>query len=404
MNFKTIGKSALISISRNKLRSFLTTLGVVIGVASVILLTSIGNGLTVFIEDQFKNLGSNLLIVAPGEIVSEEGGFNQEQVALSLATSKLSLADVRRLERIGPPISAATPVTEGSVEARSSQGKRQAISVASGSEYTFMRNTSSERGRFFTNSDVTGNRKVAVIGHKIAEKLYANEDPLGKSVTLNRVKFQVIGVAEQKSSGSFGGPDIDSAIYIPITAARSALGQEKISYILVQVQDKKDLEYAKSKIESAMLERLSPDEFSITDQSDILKTIQTILNTLTLGLTGIAAISLIVGGIGIMNIMLVVVSERTKEIGLRKALGATPGNILTQFLFEAATLSTLGGSIGILFGVLGSLGLQNFFPATPSLTSIIVAFGVSIMTGIIFGVFPARKAARLSAIEALRYE
>lgn len=404
MIYKTIAKTAITSILRNKTRSFLTTLGVIIGVLSVILLTAIGNGLTVFVEEQFENLGSNLLIVAPGEIVSEEGGFNQEQAALSLAQSKLSLQDLRLLERIGPPITTVTSVIEGSGEIRSNQGKRQGFIIASGSEYTFLRNTKAVKGRFFTKSEVNGNRKVVMIGSKIEEKLFAGTDPIGQTVTINRVKFEIIGVAEPKSSGSFGGPDIDSSVYIPITTAKTALDLDKISYHLAKVDKEENIPLAKERIKATMLRRLDEDEFSITDQSEILETIQTILGTLTLGLSGIAAISLVVGGIGIMNIMLVAVSERTREIGLRKALGATPQNILIQFLIESAILSTLGGLIGIALGILGSYGLRSFFPATPAIGSILLAFGVSLATGIIFGVFPARKASKLSPIEALRYE
>lgn len=404
MKISTLARSAITSISRNKLRSFLTTLGVVIGVMSVILLTSIGNGLTVFVEKQFEMLGSNLLIVSPGEIISEEGGFNQEAAALSLSTSKLSMSDVGAIERLGYPLGEVAPVIEGSVDVRTDQGKRKGYSVSTTPEYSDLRNTKTTSGRFFSDSDVSSNRKVAVIGSKIAEKLFVGVSPVGKTVTLNRIKFEVVGVAESKSSGSFGGPDIDSSVYIPITTAKSALGQEKISYILVQAADKKEIERAKSKIKDVMNKRLNAEDFSVIDQTEILKTIQTILGTLTIGLAGIAAISLVVGGIGIMNIMLVAVSERTREIGLRKALGATPNNILVQFLIESAILSTLGGAVGILIGILGAAGIRVFFPATPALNSILLAFGVSLATGIIFGVYPAKKASQLSPIEALRYE
>ncbi len=404
MQFTTLAKTAFISITRNKLRSFLTTLGVVIGVLSVILLTSIGNGLTVFVENQFQTLGSNLLIVSPGEIVSEDGGFNQESAALSLTTSKLSQVDANALERAGYPLQGVAVVIEGSVDVRTDQGKRKGFSVATTPEYSTLRNTKAASGRFFNEADVSSSRKVAVIGSKIAEKLFVGSDPIGKNVTLNRVRFEVIGVAEPKSSGSFGGPDIDSSVYIPYTTARSALGQEKISYILVQVADKKEIARAKTRVSEIMGKRLGDEDFSVTDQAEILKTIQTILGTLTVGLAGIAAISLVVGGIGIMNIMLVAVSERTREIGLRKALGATPKSILIQFLIESAVLSTLGGSIGIILGILGALAMRAFFPATPALNSILLAFGVSLATGIVFGVFPARKAASLNPIEALRYE
>jgi len=404
MKTSTLAKSAFLSITRNKVRSFLTMLGVVIGVLSVILLTSIGNGLTVFVEKQFETLGSNILYVSPGEIISEEGSFNQEAAALSMATSKLALSDVESLRRVGYPLGKVVPAIEGSIDVRTDQGKRKGFSMATTPDYSEIRNTKTTKGRFFNESDVSGSRKVAVIGSKIAEKLFVGVNPVGQKVTLNRIRFEVVGVAESKSSGSMGGPDIDSTVYIPITTARSALGQEKISYILVQATDKKEIERAKTKIKEVMDRRLDTEDFSVTDQAEILKTIQTILGTLTIGLAGIAAISLIVGGIGIMNIMLVAVSERTKEIGLRKALGATPANILIQFLIESAVISTLGGVIGIILGILGALAIRAFFPATPDINSILLAFGVSLATGIVFGVYPAKKAAALSPIEALRYE
>jgi putative ABC transport system permease protein len=404
MKISTLARNAVRSITRNKLRSILTTLGVVIGVLSVILLTSIGNGLTVFVEEQFQNLGSNLLIVSPGEIVNEEGGFNQEQAALSLLTSKLSQADVNALERAGYPLGAVAPAIQGSADIRSDHGKRKGISIATTYNYSELRNTKAEKGRFISDADVSSSRKVTAIGSKIAEKLFPDENPIGQSVTINRVRFEIVGVIEKKSDGGFGGPDLDSVVYIPISTAQSALGQNKMSLILVQAASKQEIERAKQKVTDTLLKRLDKEDFSVTDQSEILKTIQTILSTLTVGLAGIAAISLVVGGIGIMNIMLVAVSERTKEIGLRKALGATPSNILVQFLIESAVLSTLGGIVGIVLGVLGALAMRSFFPATPALNSILLAFGVSLATGIIFGVFPARKAAKLSPIEALRYE
>ena len=243
-----------------------------------------------------------------------------------------------------------------------------------------------------------------VIGSKIAEKLFPGQNPVGQNITINQLRFEVIGVAEAKAAGSFGGPDIDSFMYVPITTAKIALGVDKIMEIMVQSASKDQLPRARELIKTTLAKRLDEKDFSVTDQSEILKTIQTILGVLTTGLAGIAAISLVVGGIGIMNIMLVAVSERTKEIGLRKALGATPSNILIQFLIESAVISTVGGLIGIFLGVLGALAVRPFFPATPEIGSIVLAFAVSLGTGIIFGVYPARKAAQLSPIEALRYE
>lgn len=404
MKTNILARSAFLSISRNKMRSFLTMLGVVIGVLSVILLTSIGNGLTVFVEQQFQNLGSNLLIVTPGELVNEEGQFSQDQAALGFATSKLTEDDSKALERAGYPITLAVPLSGSNGEARTSVGKRSGMVVGTTPGYSEARNTKAVKGRFLSESDLAGNRKVVVIGSKIAEKLFPGSNPVGQHMTINKLRFEVIGVAEAKAAGSFGGPDIDSFMYVPLTTAKIALGVDKVMEIMVQSATKEQLSRTKELIQATLGKRLDTKDFSVTDQSEILKTIQTILGVLTTGLTGIAAISLIVGGIGIMNIMLVAVSERTKEIGLRKALGATPNNILIQFLIESAVISTVGGMIGIILGILGSLAIRQFFPATPALNSILLAFGVSLVTGIVFGVYPARKASQLSPIDALRYE
>lgn len=404
MKVSILAGSAFTSILRNKTRSFLTTLGVVIGVLSVILLTSIGNGLTVFIEKQFQDLGANLLIVTPGEIVNDQGQFDQQGAALSFATSKLSIDDSKSLQRAGFPITMAVPLTGSNGEARTTAGKRTGMIVGTTPGYSEARNTKTTKGRFLSESDLAGNRKVVVIGSKIAEKLFPNSNPVGQLMTINRLRFEVIGVAEVKAAGSFGGPDIDSFMYVPITTSKIAFGVDKVMEILVQSASKDQLDRTKGLIKSTLIKHMDEKDFAVTDQSEILKTIQTILSTLTVGLAGIAAISLVVGGIGIMNIMLVAVSERTREIGLRKALGATPNNILIQFLIESAVLSTLGGTIGIILGVLGALAIHPFFPATPAIGSIALAFGVSLATGVIFGVFPARKAAQLSPIEALRYE
>ncbi|MEI8232494.1 MAG: ABC transporter permease [bacterium] len=404
MKTSTLAKSAFLSISRNKTRSFLTMLGVVIGVLSVILLTSIGNGLTVFVEQQFKELGSNLLIVTPGEIVNSDGGFDQQGAALSFATSKLTIDDSNDLTRAGYPITMAVPLTGSNGEARTSQGKRSGMVVGTTPGYSEVRNTKAAKGRFISESDLAGNRKVVVIGSKIADKLFVGQNPVGQLMTINKLRFEVIGVAESKSAGSFGGPDIDSFMYVPITTAKIVFGIDKVMEIMVQSATKEQLPRTKTLIQTTLGKHLDSKDFAVTDQSEILKTIQTILGVLTTGLAGIAAISLVVGGIGIMNIMLVAVSERTKEIGLRKALGATPNNILIQFLIESAVISTVGGLIGIILGVLGALALTPFFPATPAVSSIILAFVVSLGTGIVFGVYPAKKAAALSPIEALRYE
>jgi putative ABC transport system permease protein len=404
MKLRIIWLSAFTSLSRNKVRSFLTTLGVIIGVLSVILLTSLGSGLKNLVEEQFQGLGSNLLFVTPGEFISEDGGFAQGAINSGFTVSKLGLDDLRAIDRIGDPVVATVPISELFVEARVGTTKKNTGVAASTNEYASIRNLNMTEGRFFSSADNDTRRRVAVLGPGIREDLFGTGPAIGQQIAINGIYFNVIGVVEPKSSGGFGGPDIDGIIYLPLETGRSALDIKDIQYFLVKIKDESEIDRAKTLITRVLEKRMDKDDFAITDQAELLKTIQTILGAITGALAGIAAISLVVGGIGIMNIMLVSVSERTKEIGLRKALGAKPSDILTQFLIEAAVLSSFGGITGILLGMLFSFILDRFIPSYITLGSVLLAFSVSWVTGIIFGVFPARKASKLSPIEALRYE
>ena len=402
IQYSTLCQTALESIGRNKTRSVLTTLGVIIGVLAVILLTSIGNGLRAFVADQFESLGANSIYVTPGELITEEGSFSAASDA-SMSNSKLKTVDADKIIRLGGPIKTAIPYTESQGDVRFGTKKRRVLVVATYPEYEQVRNTKAEKGRFFNKNDEQSKKKVAVIGPETAEKLFGKKDPVGKSIIINKVKFKIIGVAEEKG-GSFGGGNFDDLVLIPFSAGQSYLEMEGVSSIIVQARSAEDIPLAIRLIERSLLRRLDEDDFAILDQNELLGTIDQILGTLTAGLTGIAAISLLVGGIGIMNIMLVSVTERTREIGLRKALGATPSIIMLQFLIEAAILSSLGGAIGIILGFLATFGIRQFIPASVTLPSVLLAFGVSFAVGLIFGALPARRAARLSPIEALRHE
>lgn len=404
MKLRIIWLSAFTSLTRNKIRSFLTTLGVIIGVLSVILLTSLGNGLKNLVTEQFASLGANVLYVTPGEFLNEEGGFSEGAMASGFSVSKFTLGDLKAIKRIGDPILTAGAMSESAADVRYGSKKKNTIMVATTSEYFTIRNTAAEEGRVFSEADNETKRRVVVIGPKLKDTLFDQAPAVGREITLNGIYFTVIGIAEAKSSGGFGGPDIDSAVYVPLETGKAVLGVSNIQYLVAQITKESEIDRGKILIERVLGKHLDDDEFSVTDQTELLKTIQTILGAITGALTGIAAISLLVGGIGIMNIMLVSVSERTKEIGLRKALGAKPSDILIQFLIEAAVLSSAGGLIGIGLGMLISLVLDRFIPSYITLGSVILAFSVSWFTGIIFGVFPARKASRLSPIEALRYE
>jgi putative ABC transport system permease protein len=269
--------------------------------------------------------------------------------------------------------------------------------------YSEMRKYNFTLGGFFNQADVNSGRKVAVIGHKVAEDLFSNSPVvIGEKIKVGDYRYTVVGVIEEK--GGQGTMTPDDKIYIPITVAQRQFGQDNIGLILMEANSPEDVPLVLNSTEDILKRKLKDDEFTVLDQKEILSTVSGILNTLTVALGGIAGISLIVGGIGIMNIMLVSVTERTQEIGLRKALGAKPEVILTQFLIEAVVLSIGGGILGVLLGGGGAIFLGRFMPTTITPWSVILAFAVSAAIGIIFGVAPARKASQLSPIEALRHE
>ncbi len=398
-------KLAIKAIWINKTRSFLTTLGVIIGVGSVVLLTSIGTGLSAFVQEQFDALGANTVIVYPGDIFGEDGGFSQEAQLSALSNSKLKMSDVQELRRLREFLDIVVPMNTRQ-ETLSYRGSSRKVSIV-GTTHEFIiakANILPETGRFFTKEESEGAKKVIVLGPTIKEDLFGNIDPIGKKMRVGSTTYRVIGVMEEAGGGGFGGPSFDTYAYIPIETSFKQFDNKTIIEIITKTKSTDNIPESIAAIEKTMLKKFKEDEFSVVEQSDILETIQEILGVLTLGLGGISSISLVVGGIGIMNIMLVSVTERTKEIGLRKALGATPNVIMLQFLIESALLSILGGTIGIIIALFGTWGLQSFFPAKVTLDAILLAFGVSTAVGLIFGVAPARRAAGLSPIEALRYE
>lgn len=408
MILKNTVQVAFRAIYVNRGRSLLTMLGVIIGVASVVLLTAIGNGLQAYIADQFESLGSNNIIVAPGKVFTRNADGSRsfgsrENQASSLSSNKLKLSDVndiRKLREYITYVSYASTLTDKA----SFQSKEKDVTViATTEDYIKIYNTKFTSGDFFDKAAAQGGERVVAIGAKVAEELFGKADPTGKRIKIGTQLYTVTGVLESRG-GSFGGPSFDDYVYMPYKTASQAYDSQNIVQIFAKAKNKENINTAISAIEKQLGKRLDEDEFSVFDQSEILKTINQILGTLTIALGGIAAISLLVGGIGIMNMMLVSVTERTREIGLRKALGATPNQILWQFLIEAALLSVLGGLIGLAIAYLGALAIQAFFPAKVTMDAVMLAFGVSVGVGLIFGAAPASRASKLSPIEALRYE
>lgn len=396
------------AIMTNKSRSFLTMLGVIIGVGSVILLTSIGTGIQNFIEEQFEGLGAQSVNVYPFQVFNDQGGFSDadEQMS-SLSAGQFTVQDIRGLERYPELIEAVMPEAS-SQDTIAFQGKSEKVPVVGTTvAYEVVRNTKAEKGRWFTSSEENSGQRVVMLGSNIATELFGNTDPVNKTVRLGGSAFTVVGVAESKGGG-FGGPSFDDYAIIPLDAYFRMYDTREIGAITVKVRRQELVEPTIEQIKQYMLNEGGRDEeeFEVFDQRQILDSINQILGMLTLGLGGIAAISLVVGGIGIMNIMLVSVTERTREIGLRKALGATPNEILIQFLIESALLSVLGGMIGVGIAALLSLLVSVLagFPSAVTPGAVFLAFSVSFIVGVVFGVLPARKASRLAPIEALRYE
>ncbi|HUC94452.1 MAG TPA: ABC transporter permease [Candidatus Saccharimonadales bacterium] len=373
-------------------------LGIIIGVSAVILLVSIGQGLQSYITQQFESLGSDLIVVLPGKVGG--GGISS---APNLAGSKLTLTDVDRLSRLGGAIESVGAGIE-MPSTVSYLGKSKYTTTAGlTAEYQKMRNLTVSDGRMISDSDNRSNRNVVDVGPGIVDALFNGANPIGKQVTMGGQKFQVVGILSKIASGGFG-VDINSFVVLPLTSAQQLFGMKSVQAIGVKAIDKDSIPQAIAQVNKELGKYHKSDDFSVVDSSSLVATINQILGVVTLALGGIAAISLVVGGVGIMNIMLVSVTERTREIGLRKAVGAKPQDILIQFLIESVALSVTGGGIGVLIGYLGSLAINQFINTTVTFWSVALAFGVSAAIGIIFGVAPAARASKLNPIEALKYE
>lgn len=390
-------RASVTDLAKNKGRSFLTSLGIIIGVYSVILLLSLGEGLKTYIEQQFESLGTNLIFVLPGKIK----GANTDNSMMGGA--KFNSSDLQRLRRGLTGGTVIAPASLKNVVLKSRKDTLATSLIGSTREISTIYNLGLSEGRFFSKSEELSGRKVVILGSKVANDLF-DASPIGETVELNGIKFRVIGVAEPKGGGGFGGPTFDDYLYSPYRALFMLTDSRYFVSFYIKAASKEEVGMTMAKAERILSKTYKEEDFSLSTQEELLATISGIFAIINSVLVGIAAISLLVGGIGITNIMYVTVTERIKEIGIRRAVGAREGDILLQFLTSSVLLTTAGGFIGVGLAYLTSLGLQPFFPAKVTLSAIILAFFVSLVIGVVFGVFPARKAAKLSPVEAIRYE
>lgn len=391
MNIIMTLKMALKSIISNKLRTFLTMLGIIIGVSSVIIMVSLGEGTTVQIKENIESMGSNQLTI------NIRGSENADKISYD---EIINLKGIKGVKSVSPIINSSSAIKYGSntVDSVTMYGVNEEYQTVQGYELS--------QGRFIVPLDIEGRQKVVVLGSDTADELFEENNPIGENIKVNGTDYTVVGILESK--GSSFGQSKDEVILIPISTAIRALKSSGIQTIYVQAESPDTVDEVEAELESFLLGKLDNDEdnYRLFNQTDMLETLDEVTQTMALMLGGIAGISLIVGGIGIMNIMLVSVTERTREIGIRKAIGAKRRSILVQFLIESSVISGFGGIIGVIGSYIIIYLLQKYASLTAStpLYIVLIAFSFSLAVGIFFGLYPANKASKLKPVDALRYE
>lgn len=413
MTFTNILRIAIAALGKNKLRAGLTILGVVIGIAAVTAMVSIGTSASELVQGEFKNLGTNVIVISPGS--------RQARGARTGQTPSLTVSDVTAISRECPSVLAASPLVGAVGQVISGNNNwRPRDLVGVGSDYLLVRNWQIDSGSFFTESDINNANKVCVVGATVVKKLFQTANPIGQNVRIKNIPFEIVGVLASKGA-NIVGDDQDDVVLMPFTTVRKRLQGSNFNNVDVALASARSTELmtlAQQEIESLMMDRHrismgQPPDFQVANTTEIASAFGIVTGTLTAMLASIAGISLIVGGVGIMNIMLVSVTERTREIGIRMAVGARPQDILMQFLVEAMLLSVVGGAVGVTLGILGSVGLTmainalssgRDWPIIVNYWAALISLIFSACVGIGFGFYPAWRASKLDPIDALRYE